>query len=84
MTEVGEGYILIDDTAMCKKEEDGVVYKVYTDDIRIKRCLECLNIEVGDTVGVSYEGEISVDDEINGAYSLYKGTLVDGDLAVPE
>lgn len=84
LTEIGDDYVLIDDTALCKNPKDGVIYKVYTDDIRIKRCLACLNIEVGDIVGVTYEGEIAAENEIHDAYSLYKGTLVDGDLAIPE
>lgn len=84
LTEISDGYVLIDDSVLCKNEEDGTVYKIYTDDIRIKRCVEFGGIKVGDTVAVKYDGEISEKNEINGAYSMYKGTLVDGDLQVPE
>jgi len=41
-------------------------------------------MEVGDTVAVKYQGAITQSNEIYGAYAIYKGKLVDGDLAVPE
>lgn len=53
-------------------------------DIKIRRCIECTDLKVGDTVAVKYKGEISDRNEINGAYSICKGTLVDGELAVTE
>lgn len=84
LTEIGDGYVLIDDSILCKNREDGTVYKIFTDDIRMRRCIECFNFEIGDTVGIKYEGIISEGNEISSAYSMYKGTLVDGDLAIPE
>lgn len=84
LTEIGSGYVLIDDTAMCTNAEDGTVYKVYTDDIRIKRCIDLLNIEVGSTVAAEYNGTITENNEVTGAYALYTGTLVDGGLDIPE
>ena len=84
LTEIGDGYVLIDDTPMCFDPKDGMVYRVFTDDIRMKRCMECFDIQVGDTVGAQYEEPVSGNHEIHHAYSIYKGTLVDGDLAVPE
>ena len=50
----------------------------------MRRCIECTDIKVGDTVAVKYRGNISDGNEIGNAYSMYKGTLVDGGLAVPE
>ena len=84
LTEIGDGYIKIDDSVLCKNKGYGTVYKIFTGDIRMKRCIECFNFEIGDTVGIKYEGIISESNEIIGAYSMYKGTLVDGDLAIPE
>lgn len=84
LTEIGDGYVLVDDRVLCTNEEDGTVYKIYTDDIRMRRCIECTDIKVGDTVAVKYRGNISDGNEIGSAYSMYKGTLVDGGLAVPE
>ena len=59
LVEIGDGYVLIDDSVLCKNQEDGIVYKVYTNDIRIKRCVECAGIKVGDVVAVKYNGEIT-------------------------
>ena len=84
LTEIGDGYVLIDDTVMCANAEDGTVYKVYTDDMRVKRCIEYLNIEVGNIVAVKYDGTVSENNEVSGAYAIYTGTLVDGDLAIAE
>ena len=39
---------------------------------------------VGDIVVVKYDGEISASNEITGAYSMDKGRLMDGSVAVPE
>lgn len=84
LTEIGNGYILIDDTVLCKNAEDGTIYKVYTNDLRVLRCIEYSSIKVGDTVVVKYEGAISDNNEVTGAYSMYKGTLQDGDLLIAE
>lgn len=84
LVEIGNGYVLIDDTVLCKNAEDGAVYKVYTNDLRVLRCIEYASIKVGDTVVVKYDGEISESNEVTGAYSMYKGTLEDGDLLIEE
>lgn len=84
LVEIGNGYVLIDDTVLCKNAEDGTVYKVYTNDLRVLRCIEYASIKVGDTVVVKYDGEISESNEVTGAYSMYKGTLEDGDLLIDE
>lgn len=84
LVEIGNGYVLIDDTVLCKNAEDGTVYKVYTNNLRVLRCIEYASIKVGDTVVVKYDGEISESNEVTGAYSMYKGTLEDGDLLIEE
>lgn len=40
--------------------------------------------KVGDIAVVKYDGEISGSNEISGVYSMDKGTLMDGSVAVPE
>lgn len=84
LVEVGDEYVLIDDSVLCKNKEDGIVYKIYINDIRMKRCVDCAGIKVGDVVAVKYNGEITSANEVTGAYSMYKGTLVDGELEIPE
>ena len=84
LTEIGEGYVLIDDSVLCENEEDGTVYKVIADDIRMKRYTEYAGVKVGDIVVVRYRGEISDNNQISGAYSIDKGILTEGDISIPE
>ena len=85
-TEIGDGYVLIDDTVLCKDKKDGMVFKVLTDELIIRRYLECTNIKVGDTVAVKFQTEIVLgeDNTVNGAISMYKGKVTDDGMAVPE
>ena len=75
VTEIGNGYIMVDDTVLCKKSKAGKKYKVYTDDIKIRRWIEIGELKEGDLVIVEYEGEISSNYEVKGAYSIFTGTL---------
>lgn len=85
LTEIGDGYILIDDTVLCKNKKDGMVFKILTEDLQIRRYLECCNFKVGDTVAVKFQSKIvGKDNTVSGAISMYKGTVVDDGLAVLE
>ena len=86
ITEIGDGYVLIDDTVLCKDKKDGMVFKVLTDELIIRRYLECTNIKVGDTVAVKFQTEIVLgeDNTVGGAISMYKGKVTDSGMAVPE
>ena len=84
VAEIGDGYVLLDDSILCRRKADGTVYKIATNDFRMQRCIEFAGIKTGDLVVVNYKGEISPSNEVSGAYSMSRGTLVDGDLAVPE
>lgn len=86
ITEIGDGYVLIDDTVLCKDKNDGMVFKILTEDLIIRRYLECTNIKVGDTVAVKFQTEIVLgeDNTVSGAISMYKGKVTDSGMAVPE
>lgn len=75
VTEIGNGYIMVDDTILCRKTKAGKKYKVYTDNIKVGRWIESGEIKAGDLVVVEYEGEISGNCEVKGAYSIFTGTL---------
>lgn len=75
--EKNEGFILVDDSGLCVNEQDGKIYKLPTDDIRIKRCMEFEDVQMGDIVVISYYGNIIDDNEISGVYSMHKG-MIDG------
>ena len=88
LKEIGDGYILVDDTILCREEKDGIIYRVLTEELRIRRCLEFLGgFQTGDLVVVSYEGHLEAGEEyvVRGAVSLAKGQLEsDGAVSVPE
>ena len=86
ITEIGDGYVLIDDTVLCKDKNDGMVFKILTEELIIRRYLECTNIKVGDTVAVNFQTKIVLgeDNTVSGAISMYRGTVTDSGMAVPE
>ena len=87
LTEIGDGYVLIDDSILCRDEAEGIVYRVLTDDLRIRRCLEFPgDIQVGDLVVAEYEGVLDPENgnTVTGAFSLREATLIDGGAAVQE
>jgi len=86
VTEIGDGYILVDDTVLCKNEKDGMVFKIATENIEIRRYIERGIIKVGDTVAVKFRKEINLGENntLDGALAIYKGNLVQGNFSIPE
>lgn len=84
--EITEEYILVDDSILCKNPADGITYKVMLNDLRISRYVDCGVIKAGDSVQISYNGEINEnnDNTIEGAISASKATISDGDIFIPE
>ncbi len=75
--------ILIDDSALCENPEEGIVFRVPTEDIRIYRHVRYL--AVGDWVMVTFAGDVDAENNytVNGAFNIEKGKLYDGELLVP-
>lgn len=86
IVEITEEYILVDDSILCKNPADGITYKVLLNDLRISRYVDYGIVKVGDTVQISYEGEIdeTSGNTIAGAISAFKATISDGDVLIPE
>lgn len=85
IVEITEEYILVDDSILCKDPADGITYKVLLNDLCISRYVDHRVVKVGDTVQISYKGEI---DETNGntiagAISASKATISGGDVFIP-
>lgn len=72
IVEITDDYILVDDSILCKDEADGITYKILINDIRISRYVDRAVIKVGDTVQISYEGEIDEENSntISNAFSI--------------
>ena len=85
LTEIGDGYLLIDDGILCKNPKDGLVFRVPTDDIRISRSVELEHIQKGDIVVVRFRTRIDPETlTVSDARGIEVGYLMDGYVAVPE
>ena len=89
LTKIEDGYAYIDDSIMCVEPDEGMVFRVSTDDLRISRCLveDLTGIRPGDLVVVTFRGGIDPDDGnlILDARSIDEAILTeDGGAAVPE
>ena len=84
ITEITDEYILVDDSVLCNNPEDGIVYKVLLNDLRISRYVDHGVVEVGDTVQVTYEGELGAENIITDAISISKAKISGGDVLIPE
>lgn len=86
LTEITDEYIIVDDTVLCSDEKDGMGFKIYLDDMRIRRHIEFEKISVGEIVVVSFTGKIDVEagNVVEGAYSLSRGYLSEDGVSVPE
>ena len=86
VTEMGDGYIKVDDSIMMKNPEDGLVFTVDITDKRLSRVCDAL-ISVGDHVLITYDGRISEDGTflIENATSIQEAWIdTNGNVMIPE
>lgn len=85
LTGIEDGYLLIDDSVRCADPEDGMVFRVPLDDVRISRRIDFEGISVGDLVEVTFTGEIDVEagNVVRGAYDLNECWIMEGEADVP-
>ncbi|MBR6761547.1 MAG: hypothetical protein IKM30_05885 [Oscillospiraceae bacterium] len=78
--------LLLDDTILCTDKSNGMLFTIMTEDIRIRRYLECKNFAVGDTVVIKFTDETisSEHPTIYGAYHIAKCQILDDTITVPE
>lgn len=86
LTGITEDYILVDDSILCSDERDGMSFKIYLDDIRVRRHIEFEGISVGDIVVVSFTGDIDAEagNVVGGVCSLSRGYLSEDGVSVLE
>lgn len=86
ITEIDDGYILLDDSILCVNPEDGIVYKIVTTNPKISRLFDIGNLEVGDTVQIQYTDYIDLEPNavIDSAASIFKAKISGGDVLIPE
>ena len=54
VTEIGEDYIKVDDSAMMKNPEEGIEFTVYATNMNIRRYIISGYVKVGDTVRIEH------------------------------
>lgn len=74
----------MDDSVLCNNPADGITYKVMLNDLRISRYVNYGVVGVGDTVQISYEGEIDETNAVTTATSALKATISNKDVLIPE
>ena len=85
LTEIGNGYLLIDDSILCKNPSDGLIFRVSTEDIRIRRSIDFGHIKEGDLVVVRFRGLIDTEAlTVPNALGIDIGYLIDGYVVQPE
>lgn len=84
IAQITDEYIFVDDSVLCNNPADGITYKVMLNDLRISRYVNYGVVKVGDTVQISYEGEIDETNTVTNATSASKVIIFDGDALIPE
>lgn len=86
IVEITDEYVLIDDSILCKDPSDGITYKLLINDIKLSRYVTYGVIRIGETVQISYEGDIDEQNNnmISYAVSILKASISDGDVLIPE
>ena len=84
ITKIGDGYILVDDSVLCKDEKDGIVFKIPTDSMIVRRWIEYYHLNVGDAVMIEYKGDISKDYTVNGIVSMSEAIITEEGVIVEE
>ena len=84
ITEIGDGYILVNDSALCWDEADGIECRVLSNDPVFSRWFKYYDLQVGDVVYIQYRGDMVEGNVIAGAYAINKAFLRDGYLLMYE
>lgn len=86
LTKIGDGYILVDDTILCADENEGMVFKVLTSDLRVSRHIDYQKIGTGSIVVINFTEPVDVEagNIVSGAVSMTKASLYDGEVVIPE
>ncbi len=82
ITEITNDYLLVDDSVLCTDPTDGITYKILLNDLRISRYVAYGIIKVGDTVQITYEGEMPTDNILSNALSVSKAIISAEDLLI--
>jgi len=86
VTEIGDGYVLIDDSSVCENRGDGLIFKVDTTDPAVDRYVTHGIVKEGSFVYVSHRGKLTFSEEwlINDVVSIADAILTDDGILTLE
>ncbi len=84
ITEITDDYILLDDSILCTNPDDGIIYKILLNDLRISRYAESGTIRVGENVQITYKGEIDESYTIDSAILASDVVISEGEVLIPD
>ncbi|MBE6884933.1 MAG: hypothetical protein E7487_10040 [Ruminococcaceae bacterium] len=85
VVEITDSYLLVDDSLLCKNPEKGIVYQVLLNDLRLTRYVDYGVVTLGDTVQVSYAGDIEKENNIIDCAVSISNVVISGqDIFIPE
>jgi len=84
LTQIGDGYILVDDSILCTDAAEGITFRVALSRNVQRKYIEFLQLQPGTLVQVEFRGSIDPDYTVNGAVSVYRAYLHDGHAVIPE
>lgn len=81
-----DGFVLVDDSALCADSADGIVFRVPASDVRISRWLELQEPKPGDIVVVGFTEPVDTasGNVVSGVISIAAGFLDSGGVSVTE
>ncbi len=86
VTEIGDGYVLIDDSSVCENIGDGLIFKLDTTDPAVGRYVTHGIIKEGSFVYVSHRGKLTFSEKwlINDVVSIADAILTDDGILTLE
>lgn len=84
--EISDKFVLISDGVMCRNPEDGMVFYLSMEDIRVRRFIDVSKAKVGDTVSIQFMGTVDIEkgNLIERIYDISRAHISDGDVWVAE
>ena len=86
VTGITEEVLYVDDSELCRKPEDGIVYQVGMENLRISRYVDNGMIKTGDFVRIAFSGEVDAENgnRIDSALYADKVKISGENVVIPE
>ncbi len=84
VTEIGKDYFLVDDSVLCKNENDGITFRIDATDLIVWRYIDSGHLKVGDIVSVDFFDEVDTENGnlIKDAYNISTSVSIQDDKSI--